>query len=204
MIVLESFVMVGGREDRALAGHESQHPGPPGRGKTDKSCDWWIFQASSQSHHTHLMAPTQPTFLAQCVLWQAGGLTQREQRIYWELQISGGMMMMRMMTRPGERAQTLSSLSQPGPGTEFQMSSTTATRIYWHFWVSFTFHKRCWPTHSSERKLSRTERERKSSLKIWAGTKNIEPSREVWIERTHDEWTFAFHELLSEPKSIWV
>ena len=32
-IVLESFVMVGGREDRALAGHESQHPGPPGRGQ---------------------------------------------------------------------------------------------------------------------------------------------------------------------------
>ena len=49
--------------ERALRGplgldtHKSQQPGPPGRGKTDKSGDWWIFQASSQSHHTHLMDP---------------------------------------------------------------------------------------------------------------------------------------------------
>ena len=40
-------------------------------------------------------------------------------------------MMMSMMTRPGERPQTHSSLGPPG--TEFQMRLTTATRIYWHF-----------------------------------------------------------------------
>lgn len=75
MIVLESFVMVG-RE----AGHESQHPAAP-RGEeklTKVATDEYSRHQARVTTLSALMAPTQPTFLAQCVLWQAGGLTERE------------------------------------------------------------------------------------------------------------------------------
>ena len=64
MIVLESFVMVG-------AGHESQHQAAPrGEEKLTKVAtdEYSGHQARVTTLSAQLMAPTQPTFLAQCVL----------------------------------------------------------------------------------------------------------------------------------------
>ena len=176
MIVLESFVMVGGREDRALAGHESQHPGPPGRGKTDKSCDWWIFQASSQSHHTHLMAPTQPTFLAQCVLWQAGGLTQRESREYIENYKFQAGWWWGWWPVPGSGHKHSPPSASRGRGQNSKWVLQQRPGFIDTFGCLSQFHKRWWPTHRFREKTEIEQAGRESSLKIWAGTINIETS----------------------------
>ena len=65
MIVLESFVMVGAR-----AGHESQHPVAPRGGEklTKVATDEYSRHQARVTTLPALMAPTQPTFLAQCVL----------------------------------------------------------------------------------------------------------------------------------------
>ena len=130
----------GRREGRSSLGWTRvTTPGPPGERKNWQKLRLMnIPGIKPESPHSSHGTDTANIFSPMCLVTGRGAHTEREQRIYWELQILGEMM--RMMTRPGQRTQTLSSLSQPGPGTEFQMSSTTATRIYWHFWVSFTFH----------------------------------------------------------------
>ena len=110
----------GRREGRSSLGWTRvTTPGPPGERKNWQKLRLMnIPGIKPESPHSSHGTDTANIFSPMCLVTGRGAHTEREQRIYWELQISGGMMM-RMMTRPGERTQTLSSLSQPGPGTEF-------------------------------------------------------------------------------------